>query len=102
MQAMTVFQTDDAPRPNGAVNTGIYSGNLPNVRVVDTARVAGGWVISAVGQGSGLCSDVTNAQRRHGWYHRRLQDLPVHRTVVTMRLRVNLWGWAPGSSFIFS
>src|SRR5690349_14214310 len=49
----------------------------------------GGWVIAASGAGHGACptcGTVSNA--RHSGYLRRLQDLPVQGTAVTIHLRV--------------
>jgi transposase len=64
----------------------------PSVRVVGVELVSGGWVVSAVGQASGLCPGCGDRSTgRHGWHRRDLQDLPVQGSVVTLRLRLIRW-----------
>ncbi|SDR59222.1 Transposase [Rhizobiales bacterium GAS113] len=63
------------------------------VQVLGAERVGGRWLISAVGrQEAGLCPGCgMRSKLRHGWYVRRLRDLPVQGAVVTVRLRISRW-----------
>jgi transposase len=54
----------------------------PRVKVLGIPlRNAGYWVVSA----------AARSQHRHGWHHRRLQDLPVQGQSVKIRLALNRW-----------
>ncbi len=56
------------------------------------AGALGQWLISAVGDGSGVCSDCgKRSSHRHGWHERHLQDLPAQGAGVTMKLRIQRW-----------
>jgi len=49
-------------------------------------------VILAVGDGVGVCPDCgKQAERRHGWHERHLQDLPAQGAAVTVKLRIQRW-----------
>jgi transposase len=49
-------------------------------------------VISAVGDGFGVCPDCgRQSSHRHGWHERRLQDLPAQGAAVTVKLRIQRW-----------
>jgi len=55
-------------------------------------RELGQWLISAVGDGSGVCPDRgKRSSRRHGWHERHLQDLPAQGSTVTVKLRLRRW-----------
>jgi hypothetical protein len=51
----------------------------PGVKVLGiTLQDEGNWVVSAAAKPVGICPDCgARSQHRHGWHHRRLQDLPV-------------------------
>jgi transposase len=65
----------------------------PGVKVLGiTLQNAGYWVVSAAAKPVGICPDCgTRSQHRHGWHHRRLQDLPVQGQSVKIRLALNRW-----------
>jgi hypothetical protein len=47
-------------------------------------------MISAVGDGFGVCPNCgTQSLHRHGWHERRLQDLPAQGAGVTVKLRTS-------------
>jgi len=49
-------------------------------------------MISAVGDGFGVCPDCgTQSLHRHGWHERNLQDLPAQGAGVTVKLRIQRW-----------
>ena len=49
-------------------------------------------MISAVGDGSGICPDCgRQSLHRHGWHERHLQDLPAQGAAVTVELRIQRW-----------
>ena len=49
-------------------------------------------MISAVGDGFGVCPDCgTQSLHRHGWHERHLQDLPAQGAGVTVKLRIQRW-----------
>lgn len=53
---------------------------------------AGVWVVSGTLVPKGICPRCgLQSRRRHGWGHRRLQDLPAHGSAVTVDLRVCRW-----------
>ena len=49
-------------------------------------------MISAVGDGDGVCPDCgKQSSHRHGWHERHLQDLPAQGSAVTVKLRIQRW-----------
>jgi len=61
-------------------------------------RELGQWLISAVGDGSGVCPDrKKRSSRRHGWHERHLQDLPAQGSTVTVKLRLQRWRYRNGA-----
>ena len=63
-----------------------------DLRVVRAERVDGGWRVSAIGSGDQRCPDCAEpSNSRHSWHERRLQDLPVQGTQVTLQLRLGRW-----------
>ena len=60
------------------------------LRVTQTA--AGSWIVLAAIADRGICPSCGKRSRhRHGWRHRRLQDLPAQGETVALRLRVSRW-----------
>ena len=55
-------------------------------------QVYGQWMISAAGDGIGVCPDCGRQSfHRHGWHERRLQDLPAQGAPVAVKLRIQRW-----------
>ena len=64
----------------------------PDMNVLAAELKDGTWQISACGHGGRTCPGCgTRATVRHGWQHRRLQDLPVQGARVTLNLRLGRW-----------
>jgi transposase len=50
------------------------------------------WLVSAIGRGDRRRPDCAeHATSRHSWHDRRLQDLPVQGTRITLKLRLGRW-----------
>ena len=64
----------------------------PDANVLAAELKDGVWQASACGHGERACPACgTCATARHGWQHRRLQDLPVQGARVTLNLRLGRW-----------
>src|ERR1700722_5454137 len=62
------------------------------VEVSGLERVEGGWVVAATMSDSGRCPACgTRSSRSHGWYIRRLQDMPAQGAAVGVRLKLARW-----------
>ena len=62
------------------------------IEVSGVERIDGNWVVSATLNGCRRCPacDV-RSRSRHGWYVRRLQDLPAQGAAVKLRLKLARW-----------
>jgi len=72
----------------------------PGARITGVTSVESvGWIVKAMAQGSGICPDCghRSRRRRHGWYDRRLQDLPVQGEGVVVQLRLSRWRCTTGT-----
>jgi transposase len=64
----------------------------PGIRVVDTEFCGERWIVKAEASGDARCpSCSTQAIRRHSFYMRRLQDLPVQGAVVELQVSMTRW-----------
>ena len=64
----------------------------PDVNVLAAELKDGTWQVSVCGHGGRACPGCgTCATARHGWQHRRLQDLPMQGARVTLNLRLGRW-----------
>ena len=62
------------------------------IDVLGVERIDGSWVVSATINGCGRCPACNvHSSLRHGWYVRRLQDLPAQGVGVELRLKVARW-----------
>jgi hypothetical protein len=62
------------------------------VEVSGLERIEGGWAVSATMNDYGRCPACdTRSSRRHGWYIRRLQDMPAQGVAVGVRLKLARW-----------
>jgi transposase len=62
------------------------------VRILGAEQIHNQWMISAVGDGVGVCPDCGDpSSHRHGWHERHLQDLPAQGAGVTVKLRLQRW-----------
>jgi transposase len=61
----------------------------PGIEVTSVAKIEGRWVVSATMEGCGRCPTCdVHSYVRHGWYVRRLQDLPAQGAGVELRLKL--------------
>jgi transposase len=67
--------------------------NLKHLAVRNLVQTDAGWVVEAEGSGAvaacSLCG--VDSHSRHSFYWRRLRDLPLQGTSVTIRLRLGRW-----------
>ncbi len=64
----------------------------PGVQITGAECVNGRWLISATGLETARCPDCDLPSAcRHGWYIRRLQDLPVQGTALTLQIKLARW-----------
>jgi hypothetical protein len=59
----------------------------PGIRVVDAEFCGERWIVKAAASGDARCPSCSlQATRRHSFYVRRVQDLPVQGTVVELQV----------------
>jgi transposase len=64
----------------------------PGIRVVDAEFCDERWIVKAEASGEARCpSCLFRATRRHSFYMRRLQDLPVQGTIVELQVSITRW-----------
>jgi len=64
----------------------------PGAKVLGIMPTDDGWIVSAVGPAVAICPDCgRRSRRRHGWFSRSLQDLPVQGKAVSVKLRLSRW-----------
>jgi transposase len=64
----------------------------PGIRVVDAEFRSERWIVKAEASGDGRCPGCSlQATRRHSFYMRRLQDLPVQGTIVELQVNMTRW-----------
>ena len=69
------------------------------IRVVDAEFCDERWIVKAEASGEARCPTCRfQATRRHGFYVRRLQDLPVQGTIVELQVSMTRWQCCDQSS----
>ena len=64
----------------------------PGIRVVDAEFRGERWIVKAEASGDARCPGCSlQATRRHSFYMRRLQDLPVQGTIVELQVNMTRW-----------
>ena len=64
----------------------------PGIEVEDVELRDGRWILSVHGAGERSCPVCGElSASRHGWHHRRLQDLPVRGAPLLLDLRLGRW-----------
>jgi transposase len=64
----------------------------PGIRVVDAEFCGERWIVKAAASGDARCPSCSlQATRRHSFYMRRVQDLPVQGTVVELQVTMTRW-----------
>jgi hypothetical protein len=64
----------------------------PGIRVVDAEFRGERWIVKAEASGDARCPGCSlQATRRHSFYMRRLQDLPVQGTIVELQVSMTRW-----------
>jgi transposase len=64
----------------------------PGIRVVDAEFCGERWIVKADASGDARCPSCRRqATRRHSFYVRRLQDLPVQGTIVELQVSMTRW-----------
>jgi transposase len=64
----------------------------PGIRVVDAEFCGERWIVKAEASGEARCPSCQfQSSRRHSFYVRRLQDLPVQGTIVELQVSMSRW-----------